>query len=233
MRAKIVSIRRTFSDQLYLPEIARGLVITLKHFFVNLFTSRQIETLRYGEWDTPQPRVVPSDPDDWRGKQKMRVLPERYRGRHRLMKRDDGTVRCTACMMCATICPANCIHIEAGERENPQSRSIEKFPLVFEIDELICVVCGLCVEACPCDALRMDSQVHVAPVERRADAVLDKPQLMQLGTLSIARDGGAGDSWREQYRAIADERQIYRPDGQYPDANWGYRKRATEKDGAD
>lgn len=225
--AKIVSIRRTLAHQLYLPEIVRGLGITLKHFFVNLFTSRQIETLRYGEWDTPDPSTKDGDPDAWRGKSKTRELPERYRGRHRLMKRDDGSVRCTACMMCATICPANCIHIEAGERENPQTSSIEKFPLRFDIDELVCVVCGLCVEACPCDALRMDSQVHVSPVERRADAVLDKAQLMELGTLSIAKDGGSGDAWRDQYREIVDARQIYRPDAFYSDKDLGYRKKAN------
>ncbi|MBK6847809.1 MAG: 4Fe-4S binding protein [Proteobacteria bacterium] len=226
--AKIVTIKRTFWDQLYLPGVVRGLGITLRHFFVNTFGSKEIETLRYGEWDRPDPPPS-SDPDAWRGKQKQRLRPERFRGRHRLMKRDDGSVRCTACMMCATICPANCIHIEAGERESPTSRSVEKFPLRFEIDELVCVVCGLCVEACPCDALRMDTQEHLPPVEHRRDAVLDREQLLSRAGVSIARDGGDGEDWRERYDAtIGEARQIYRPDKQgHDDATIGYRRKPS------
>ena len=63
--------------------------------------------------------------------------------------------------MCATICPAQCIYIEAGEYEtgDPASeiRVIEKYPTQFVIDELRCIVCGLCVDACPKDAIRMDT----------------------------------------------------------------------------
>jgi NADH-quinone oxidoreductase subunit I len=223
--AKIVSIKRTVGDQLYLPGIVRGLGITLRHFFVNLFGSKEIETIRYGEWERQEvsKEKLAEDPEAWRGKKKERDMPERYRGRHRLMKRDDGSVRCTACMMCATICPANCIHIEAGERENPTDRSIEKYPVKFEIDELICVVCGLCVEACPCDAIRMDSQEHIHPVEHRNQALFDKDQLMSRGSTSIARDGGSGDQWREQYAPLGDVTQIYRPDARYEDAELGYR----------
>jgi len=73
------------------------------------------------------------------------------------MLREDGAVRCVACMCCPTVCPAHCITIIPEESDNP---GIEKRPAVFEIDELRCVVCGLCVEACPCDAIRMDTFVH-------------------------------------------------------------------------
>jgi NADH-quinone oxidoreductase subunit I len=66
-------------------------------------------------------------------------------------------VQCTACFLCATACPAECIYIEAGEYPND---SVEKFPVRYKIDTLRCIYCGYCVEACPCDAIRMDSGTH-------------------------------------------------------------------------
>ena len=194
-KTKVVSIRRGLWEDLYVPEIVKGLGVTLRHFFVNTLAPKKkkhLATVRYPE--------------------EVREMPERFRGLHRLMRRDDGSVRCTACMMCATVCPANCIHIEAAERENPSSRSIEKYPAVFEIDELVCVVCGLCVEACPCDALRMDTHVHASPVEHRGEAVMEKGDLVSRGKQSIAVDGGAGAKWREKFGALGNVTQIYRPD---------------------
>src|SRR5437870_832502 len=69
---------------------------------------------------------------------------ERFKGKHFLTKRPDGRVRCTACFLCATNCPAECITIVAGESVDV---TIEKFPLKFEIDILRCIFCGYCEEA--------------------------------------------------------------------------------------
>src|SRR5687768_16985821 len=135
------------AERTFLPGVIKGLGITARHFFRNVFGRKDVVTVEYPE-EAPK-------------------YPDRFRGVHRLMHRDDGSVRCVACMMCPTVCPAHCITIVPGERED----SIEKFPVVFEIDELRCVVCGLCVEVCPCDALRMDTGVHAPPVEFRGDAV--------------------------------------------------------------
>ena len=85
-----------------------------------------------------------------------RPISQRWRGRHRLTRRDDGFLKCVACYMCETVCPAKCIHIEAGEHPD---FSVEKYPVSFDIDELRCVFCGLCVEACPKQAIRMDTGV--------------------------------------------------------------------------
>lgn len=161
---------RTFWERTYVPEIAKGLVVTIGNFLTNLnpnVEKRDTFTLQYPE--------------------EKRVYPERYRGLHRLMLRDDGQVRCVACMCCSTICPANCIHIEAAEHDDPD---IEKYPRVFVIDELRCIVCGLCVEACPCDAIRMDTGVHIPVFADRGEAFLNRDLLMERGTLSVAKQGG-------------------------------------------
>jgi NADH-quinone oxidoreductase subunit I len=138
----------TLGERLYVPEVVRGLVVILSHFFRNLslhiahFLGFAQETKAAYTTQYPEER---------------KQYPDTYRGSHRLTLKEDGSVRCTACFLCATACPANCIYIEAGEHPDP---TVEKFPLRYEIDTLRCIYCGMCVEACPCDAIRMDTFVH-------------------------------------------------------------------------
>jgi NADH-quinone oxidoreductase subunit I len=169
---KVVPRPETLAKSTWLPALAKGLGVTMRHFFTNIAKPDQIPTLQY--------------PDE-----KLKY-PDRFRGLHRLMLRDDGSVRCVACMCCPTVCPAHCITIVAEETGNPN----EKRPAIFEIDELRCVVCGLCVEACPCDAIRMDTGVHAHPTEKRYEAVLGKTDLMSRGARSIAVQGGVND-WHD------------------------------------
>jgi NADH-quinone oxidoreductase subunit I len=160
----------------FLGATLKGLGITVRHFLKNTFTGRKsndIETVQY-----PEEKVT---------------YPERFRGLHRLMKRDDGAVRCVACMCCPTVCPAHCITIVPAETDD---KGIEKAPAIFEIDELRCIVCGLCVEACPCDAIRMDTGIHAHPVESRDEAVETKDSMLKRGIRSIATQGGEGPAWR-------------------------------------
>jgi len=155
---------RTFAEQAYVPEIVRGLGTTMRHFFKNTFSRREnteIVTIAYPE--------------------ERRVYPERFRGVHRLTHRADSSPRCVACLCCSTACPAQCIHIEAGEYEAGDPRhGYERFPKVFVIDELRCIFCGYCVEACPCDAIRMDTGVHMPASTRREHFIFDKDMLMAL-----------------------------------------------------
>jgi len=185
-------VRPGNDDTTFLTATAKGLGITLKHFARNLFLP-----LRKAE-----ARAKAGAPTDvsWRNEietieypEEKVTYPERFRGLHRLMLRDDGNVRCVACMCCPTVCPAHCITIVPEESDNP---GIEKRPAIFEIDELRCVVCGLCVEACPCDAIRMDTGEHAKPVEDRANAIETKETMMARGIKSIAKQGGEGPNWR-------------------------------------
>ena len=175
---RVVGRPDSLEQRVYLPEVIRGLGVTAKHFFANLFSRKYTVTVEYPE-------------------QKLKY-PERNRGLHRLMLRDDGHVRCVACMLCPTVCPAHCITIVPEETGNNN----EKRPRIFEIDELRCVVCGLCVEACPCDAIRMDSGVHAPAVDYRGDAIQTKIDTLKRGTQSVATQGGVGADWREKQPTV-------------------------------
>jgi len=146
----------TIKEKLYLPAIFKGMKITFKHLIDNVSDSNAIDTLEY-------PEEQPSD------------ITSRYRGLHRLTHRDDNSIACVACFMCATACPSQCIFIEATQRDDGQD---EKMPKLFAIDTLECIFCGFCVEACPCDAIRMDTGIFSLTGNSREDFVLGKEQLL-------------------------------------------------------
>jgi NADH-quinone oxidoreductase subunit I len=152
--------------QSYIPEVIRGLKVSGRHFWVNLLTRKNVVTIQYPE--------------------EKYEYPARFRGQHRLMKREDESVRCVACFLCATACPADCITIKAGERDD----SNEKYPVSFDIDYIKCIFCGMCEEACPCDAIRLDSGIHKTPAYTRGDELLGKVDLLAKGALSVAKQGG-------------------------------------------
>ncbi len=147
-----------------LVEIVRGSAITMRHFFVNMtfHTLRLvgIKTKRRGAVTIQYPEV---------GKE----LSPRHRSRHRLRPREDGRPSCVACMLCVTVCPSECISVEAAEDPDPE---IQKVPARFVVDLTRCCFCGFCVEACPVDAIRMDTgEIRLATESRAAlFARLDK-----------------------------------------------------------
>jgi NADH-quinone oxidoreductase subunit I len=147
---QVVRPAPSLGTRIYVLEALRGLVVTMRHILTNIVHQERMPTLQFPEM--------------------RRTLPPRFRGRHRLMKKADGTPRCVACMMCPTACPADCIHIEAAESPDPR---VEKIPLRFEIDLMRCIFCGYCVEACPKDAIRMDTGIfNDLAATRREDFVV-------------------------------------------------------------
>ena len=150
-----------FTERIYLGPILGGLRVTLRHFLRNVFGQRDIATIQY-------PEV-------------KRQYSERLRGRHILTTDETGNVRCVACYMCETTCPADCITIVA-EEDPAVPVDHEKRPLSFEIDLLRCIYCGYCVDACPKQAIIMSRQ-HEMAFTTREEAVVGIEQLKQKGPI--------------------------------------------------
>jgi NADH-quinone oxidoreductase subunit I len=153
-------------ERTYLTEVARGLILTATHFFVN-FPRHVLRGL--GMHVDKGQTVTFEYPEE------RRPLARRLRTRHRLAKREDGSPRCVACMMCETVCPARCIHIVATEHPDP---NIEKRPEIFDINLGVCVFCGFCVEACPEDAIRMDTGILELASHTREGMIYRMDQLL-------------------------------------------------------
>jgi NADH-quinone oxidoreductase subunit I len=99
-----------------------------------------------------------------------------YRGVHRLNKDAQGRVKCVACFLCATACPAHCIDIVGVESPWPDR---EKYPESFTIDELRCIFCGMCEEACPVDAIELTSLFDLTG-RSREEMIFDKEKLLSV-----------------------------------------------------
>jgi NADH-quinone oxidoreductase subunit I len=163
-----------FWERLYLPAIGQGLATTIGHLFKPKITEQYPE----------QPATVPPN----------------YRGVHRLNRDEQGRVKCVACYMCATACPAHCIDIVAAP--SPWTDR-EKYPETFVIDELRCIYCGMCEEACPVDAIELTTLADLTGLSRE-QMMFDKEKLLSVfdqttaagtdpvrtsaGTLSVAAE---------------------------------------------
>lgn len=141
----LVKPKKGFLSDLYVFDILKGLAITMKEMLFG-----KTVTIQFPE--------------------ERRTYSPRFRGMH-YIKATNGVENCTACMLCPTVCPAECIHIEAGERPDK-----EKYPVKFEIDALRCCFCGMCEEACPKDAIKLSTIYEMSTTKRE---VWDKAFLLE------------------------------------------------------
>lgn len=126
----------TFFERIYIPEIIKGLALTLKQMF------RKRVTMEY-----PEVKFEPS---------------ASYRGRPVLVKENDDVERCVACGLCSRVCPALAIEVRAAETELEK----ERYPEKFEINMLRCIFCGFCEEVCPEEAIVMSKDYELVFTNR-------------------------------------------------------------------
>jgi NADH-quinone oxidoreductase subunit I len=145
----------TVAERLYLLQVLAGFRTTLRHMLEKRLRDQKV--VQYPEQTRP-------------------LREDIHRGVHRLNRDEQGRVACVACFMCATACPANCIHIEGAESPWPDR---EKYPIRFDIDELRCIYCGMCEEACPVDAIELTPEFRLVG-ESREEMIFDKEKLLMI-----------------------------------------------------
>lgn len=102
IKTNIEGERLNFWEKLYLPEIAKGLGLTLRRMFKPSFTRQY-----------PEERWEPTGS---------------YRGRPVLVE-ENGKERCVACGLCSRVCPALAIEVQAAETDAVKERFPAKFEI--------------------------------------------------------------------------------------------------------
>jgi NADH-quinone oxidoreductase subunit I len=158
--------------------LVKGLSVTMRHFIESYLYDRKPWEPRYGEeW------LEKHQDADGKGiytvqyPEQERKIPENFRFIPMLIYEENTEdLRCTACGICARVCPPQCIWIERAvdSRGRPTAK-----PSGFWIDAAICMSCGYCAEYCPFDAIKMNHDYHLITEDRDRDMFYDAEKLAQ------------------------------------------------------
>jgi NADH-quinone oxidoreductase subunit I len=111
--------------------VLKGFGITIKNMF------RPVITVQY-----PEQRLE---------------LPERSRWAVHQKFNEDGTPKCTACLICVKECPDHVLRVITSPKPEG-GKHIDAY--VYEVGA--CMMCGLCVAACPYDSIEMSHEYELA-----------------------------------------------------------------------
>lgn len=162
--------------------LLKGLGITLQHLRESFTDDRKETPSRYeNSTELGGDRRIMRQPVTQEGlltlqyPEEKRLLPERFRYIPMLLfDTETGEDRCTACGICAKVCPPQCIWIvrDADENGKPVTR-----PAEFYIDATVCMSCSFCAEFCPFDAIKMNHDHELAVFDRYPQLVYNKDEL--------------------------------------------------------
>ncbi len=199
--------------RLYGWELIRGLGITLAHF-VRSYTRgigrrfgtdagvRQLPSQR-GIFTVSYPEEQLAVPESFR------VIPFLlYNGKASEPLTEEAN-RCTACGICAKVCPPQCIWIV--QAKDPATGRSKPKPSEFVIDIDVCMNCGLCAEFCPFDAIKMGHDFELSNSEREVSHIFDMPRLM-VSTERYATTHPKAWAEEEARRAAAAAKKAAPPD---------------------
>lgn len=170
--------------------VVKGMGITLRHFFDTFVVGHNEQPAAAGNIAMAAPGVKAGMPTRTGGlftsqypDEKLPV-PERFRYIPFLVCDEDPAgeraafdgIRCTACGICAKVCPPQCIWIVQGKGADDRPRPVA---VEFYIDASICMSCGFCAEYCPFDAIKMDHDYEMSGYERRESWVFSLQELLR------------------------------------------------------
>lgn len=150
--------------------VIKGLAVTLKRFLQTYFVSNKLGKKHYFTPEGIESRYNPSTEGIFtiQYPEERPVLPEEFRFVPFLLYEVNAEgvkeYRCTACGICAKVCPPQCIWIT--RQSDPVTGRPVPHPAEFTIDIDICMNCGFCAEYCPFDAIKMDHDFELSATTR-------------------------------------------------------------------
>ncbi|MBI4314207.1 MAG: 4Fe-4S binding protein [Candidatus Omnitrophica bacterium] len=182
--------------QLYGVELLRGLGITFSHFVRTYVKGvgrkfaqgnvRQLPT-QDGIFTVPYPEEKLAVPE------RLRVLPFLIYNGNTGQPATEESIRCTACGICAKVCPPQCIWIV--QAKDAVAGKPKPKPAEFTIDMDVCMNCGFCSEYCPFDAIKMGHDFELSNSER------DKSHIFEMDRLLVPTENYAKThpgAWAEE-----------------------------------
>jgi len=156
--------------------LIKGLGVTMRHFIESYVYDRKPWEPRYSqEWLEKHQAIDGKGFFTIQYPEQKRQVAENFRYIPMLVYEETpDKPRCTACGICARVCPPQCIYIRRGtdEKGRPQAR-----PGGFWIDATACMGCGSCAEFCPFDAIKMNQQHEIPTPDRDRDMFYNMEKL--------------------------------------------------------
>jgi NADH-quinone oxidoreductase subunit I len=161
--------------------LLKGLYVTMRHFVESYVYDRKPWEPRYS-----QERALSRQGADGKGIFTVQYPEEKLQRKENfrfipMLVYDEKPEepRCTACGICARVCPTQCIWIQRGtdDKGRPRAR-----PSAFYIDAVMCMNCGSCAEFCPFDAIKMNQVHEIVTTDRDRDLFLDLGRLLVPAT---------------------------------------------------
>jgi NADH-quinone oxidoreductase subunit I len=152
--------------------IIKGLIVTIGHFLKSYFNNSGKSKKDRGKIKSEGLFTVQYPEESVTIPEEFRLIPFLL---YTLDEDGQRKYRCTACGICAKVCPTQCIWItrkKDTETGKPIAESAE-----FFIDTDKCMNCGSCAEFCPFDAIKMDHDFEIAFIKRGETHIFDKPRL--------------------------------------------------------
>lgn len=163
--------------------IIRGLGITVKNFIETYLEDFRRGRSHYYTEEGVQQRSS----SDVRGiftiqyPEEKLPTPEEFRYLPFLVYDEDPSgerkIRCTACGICAKVCPPQCIWIK--RLVDPETGRPKPAPAEFYIDIDICMSCGFCAEYCPFNSIKMDHDYEIAACDRKDNHIYSLEKLIK------------------------------------------------------